>query len=306
MFLASPILGNIICNYTSTYDLPYGLVNIDWNNVPARQSGMIKNVNNPKTAYHTWIKDGAEFDRAGIIERMLEGSTTHSFHTLQASHASNISHASNTSKLSHIFDLEEKKLSQLPIKKVTSSHLSNFDNDHKDSESDDSDGDNDNDNDHKDRDSESDDSDGDNHNDINITNTNAITNEMSVNYPSNITEEITINQLFKQLTALRWCDRDERKLTANSLNVLNIQTLRTIVPTMDKLAIELTRSISNETRVLDNMNAEEKNNFLYHIIAKGREFYFSVVTDPEFCLYLLDDQYQPLYSFITEKLRRNR
>ena len=72
--------------------------------------------------------------------------------------------------------------------------------------------------------------------------------------------------------------------------------------TMKILADELMSAIENKTGALSSMSQSDKYDFLFHIIAKGRDLYFQTSVDPVFCLYLLDN-YQPLYSYMKNKLR---
>ena len=62
-------------------------------------------------------------------------------------------------------------------------------------------------------------------------------------------------------------------------------------------------SIKKITGAVDAMNDEQKYNFLFHVIAKGRDMYYQSLVDPDFSLYMLD-QYQPLYTFLLKELRR--
>lgn len=119
------------------------------------------------------------------------------------------------------------------------------------------------------------------------------------------TEEEKIEQLFKLLEGLHWRDRDDAVMNINQLNKINLHRLEALLPTMHKLADEIYVTISSKLTILEDFTNEQKYNFLYHIIAMGKQFYFSVIEEPNFCAYLSTDenniQYQPLYTFIKRK-----
>jgi hypothetical protein len=127
-----------------------------------------------------------------------------------------------------------------------------------------------------------------------------------VKVSSNANHAQRSDTLFQLLTGLQWRDKDEAVMKPQQLNKINLVQLRQLLPTMRKLADELFTAIHSNTGALDDMDEEDKYNFLYHVIAKGSQFYFSAITDPEFCMYLLLDednkQYQPLYTYIKRKL----
>jgi hypothetical protein len=114
-----------------------------------------------------------------------------------------------------------------------------------------------------------------------------------------------IDKMFILLTKLNWCDVDERCITYNVLNRINCDELKQLIPDMIKIADELFDSVNTKTGALDDMEETDKYNFLFHVIAKGHQFYFSSITDPIFCTYLFPDQYGLLCSFIIKKFRVN-
>jgi hypothetical protein len=69
---------------------------------------------------------------------------------------------------------------------------------------------------------------------------------------------------------------------------------------MLELSTELQTAIDNVTGALAEMDATTKLNFLFHVIAKGEQFYMSAISDPDFCLYMLD-QWQPLYTYMNDR-----
>lgn len=111
-----------------------------------------------------------------------------------------------------------------------------------------------------------------------------------------------VNDTFELLKKLQWHDRDEFLMTPVVLNKFSDIELRLMFETMKILADELMPAIESKTGALAGMSTSDKYDFLFHIIAKGRDLYFQTSVDPDFCLYLLDN-YQPLYSFMKKKLR---
>lgn len=114
---------------------------------------------------------------------------------------------------------------------------------------------------------------------------------------------ISIDKAFRNLALLGWRDKDEAIMNRKCLNKLSrYYSITELVKVMNKLAADLESAISTVTGALDSMEDIERKNFLYHVIAKGETMYYHSLEDPDFCLYMLD-QYQPLYTFLQEKIR---
>ena len=109
------------------------------------------------------------------------------------------------------------------------------------------------------------------------------------------------NTLFEKLQILRWADKDEVRMTKTSLNKFSEEIISGMYHLMTSMAERLREAIGLKTGVLENMNESGRNNFLFHAIAKGRDFYYQSLADPEFCLYLVDN-WQPLHTYMSEKL----
>lgn len=76
----------------------------------------------------------------------------------------------------------------------------------------------------------------------------------------------------------------------------------TMVIENSEILTTLTSSLNNEV-ILDELNNTQKNNLLYHIIFKGREFYTYLCTYPIICLYLINDNlYQNIYELLSKYL----
>ncbi len=139
-------------------------------------------------------------------------------------------------------------------------------------------------------------------------------NAMQTHIPAAILDEsiqlarptgaVTEDNVFDHLSILQWRDKDEFKMAPNALSRIPLQTLNEMYPIMQQLAIQLRTAISGKTGAIEAMEEEDRNNFLFHTIAKGREIYYQSLCDPDFCLYLLDN-WQPLYSFMRKKLNRD-
>lgn len=109
-------------------------------------------------------------------------------------------------------------------------------------------------------------------------------------------------QVFNAMLSLNWRDKDEAILTSHALNRVANDVLASAFPTMQQLADDLYYAIRDHTGALDDMETDERYNFLFHVIAKGNAMYYQTIADPDFCMYLLD-QYQPLYTFMKKKLK---
>ena len=118
------------------------------------------------------------------------------------------------------------------------------------------------------------------------------------------TGSVDEDNVFDHLQLLQWRDKDEFKMAVSQLNKIPIQTLNEMYPIMQNLAINLRTALAAQTGVIEAMSDEDRNNFLFHVMAKGKELYYQSLCDADFCLYMLDT-WQPLYSFMRKKLRRD-
>ena len=100
---------------------------------------------------------------------------------------------------------------------------------------------------------------------------------------------------------LRYFDKDERKLNKSILQNIPVITLRNKLKNMVVVANDLLQSIRETVPEVNSMNMEDKYNFLFHIIAKGTTFYKAVKNDPTFSMYLLSNQYQNLFTLMKDK-----
>jgi hypothetical protein len=115
---------------------------------------------------------------------------------------------------------------------------------------------------------------------------------------------ITEDNIFDHLKLLQWRDKDEIKMSIQQLNKIPIQTLNEMFPIMQTLATNLRNALASQTGAIEAMEEDDRNNFLFHVIAKGKDIYYQSLCEADFCLYMLDT-WQPLYTFICKKLKRN-
>ena len=117
------------------------------------------------------------------------------------------------------------------------------------------------------------------------------------------TGRVNEDNVFDHLNLLQWRDKDEQKMMPSALNKIPIQTLNEMYPVMQQLAANLRTAIADKTGAVESLNDEERMNFLFHVMAKGRDLYWQSLCDPEFCLFMIDNS-QPLYTYIKRKLNR--
>ncbi len=131
--------------------------------------------------------------------------------------------------------------------------------------------------------------------------TNIINESIDLARPAgNVSED----NIFEHLQLLQWRDKDEFKMAPNNLSRIPLQTLNEMYPIMQQLAVNLRTAIADKTGAVEAMEDADRNNFLFHVMAKGKDIYYQSLCDPDFCLYLLDN-WQPLYTFMCKKLNRN-
>ena len=304
MFLAPQIIRKVVVNYSNRHDLPTFAITVPYDDLPERQTNVERDLQCPVTEYHQWLTQGAsEFERDRIIESIQSGKTSFT--------ASSVVEEKKPAKKA-----AKNKATHLAVKfrRNTEEKKAEF-NDMEDDDDDIPIIDEEN-NENKELDEA-------------LARSNARTS-MFNNVPQHIvitttgsrvapptmpsaslptvatSEQKKRDELFTMLTTLHWRDRDEQVMSVSSLNRVDLMKLRGLVGTMKKMADELRQSIQSSTGALDDMDEEEVYNFLFHIIAKGEQFYLMACTESDMCMYLLGDtppQYQPLYTFIKKKLK---
>jgi len=300
-FLAPAIFHTkqILASYSNKNHLPYTAPN----DIPQSQTIPDKSLDNPVTKYHDWLKEyepdsfishrnnkvakdikyrektGNPIPYKDLLARITKkinkfnNAWNNEINTNDDDHLSEIGSDCECSKCNRLVKKIETKVAAQP-----SSFIDNKRNSRNKSEINDLD-DEKSDDEYNDLDDEK----LDDNDIINITNT---------------------DKAFRSLTLLGWRDKDEATMTTKCLSKLpRDYPITELVKVMDKLAADLESALSSVTGALDSMDAIEKKNFLYHVIAKGESMYYYSLEDPDFCLYMLD-QYQPLYSFLQKKIHR--
>ncbi len=113
------------------------------------------------------------------------------------------------------------------------------------------------------------------------------------------------SEVFDNLSILYWRDKDEAVMTQSSIKCLSIDTIRKLHAAMIPMAEALRTAISNMTGAVENMSEEDRNNFLYHVIAKGKNVYYESICDANFCLHMVDT-YQPLYQYMLNRIQSGK
>lgn len=276
MFIAPPILrkNQIKLNYSNQYDLHEHT----YAGMPTRQSGICKDVDEPKTDYHKWLENyKTEYTRDEIIKSYKAGirDLSKSTNTDQKESKKNIRKVAvkSTSQptqpvASNIVIVEPEEFSDVESNEDKSNDTEDIkDESYEDSETDE---------DIKDE-------------------------TYDTKVQTTTLDQKKVEEVFTLLSGLMWRDKDEQVMQYKVMNRLS-DRFSQLLPIAMTLADDLFNAIHTTTGALDDIAEEEKYNFLFHIMAKGEHLYYPSIADPEFCLYLLD-QYQPLYSFIKKKFK---
>ena len=125
----------------------------------------------------------------------------------------------------------------------------------------------------------------------------------------NLINENLINTFKKQIeknfwiiiNKLKWRDSDEERRNIFYIRrYLSNNEIRFIYNHFPLYANKL------EEKLILDINNIEKKNLLYHIIARGYNYYNAVLNEPELCLYLRNNNLvQPLYSMLVNLTNRH-
>jgi hypothetical protein len=275
----APFIGSgIVYNYDSRAGVPYTTADI-----PDKQRDKRKDPDNPTSEYHEWLKTFEEFKSLKFTREQL---IDPSFVKIQEKEKEKKVDAKKTKKkpkkkrAAHYIHESESEVSEASETAVGEAKI--------ESESDD--------------DAEIED---DTYDEKNILSSETKQPEVS-NHPRVVTAdqnpiEIKNTEVFEVLASISWSDESKDQLDDKCFKRTNVVKLGTLYPQMLNLAKDLKDSIIANTHALDGLSADEVNNFLFRVIAKGREFYFMSITDPGFCIYLIDCSNQPLYTLIKRK-----
>lgn len=228
------------------------------------QNVPVRNLNNPQTEYHTWLDktDGKELDRAKIIKYQQSNKK--------------IKTKTNWPIIGQKTSSVEKKKNMITFMPFRSTDvpllLPNDESDESDSST------------------------------IAIPDLLNEKKTPAINILPVCTSETASFEMFQWLANLHWADRDEMTMPDNILRVYDVFKVSSYMMNMIILAKNFLKLIEAKTGALASLSHEQKYNFAFHVIAKGDNFYYNSLIDPDFCLYLLPDQYQPLYSFMKKKI----
>jgi hypothetical protein len=114
-------------------------------------------------------------------------------------------------------------------------------------------------------------------------------------YNDNYTQ-LDIDLFWKKIKKIKCIDKDEGRMTYRNVK-LNTFSKDHIIKLLDiKFLKELENAIK-DIPIPFTKGQPEYNNFLTHIIAKGKPFYEGIKMNPVVCLYLCDNYY-PIYTWL--------
>lgn len=115
------------------------------------------------------------------------------------------------------------------------------------------------------------------------------------------TQQVSDTELWGLLNKLGWVDKDEIVRTpryiANRIPLK--QHRRNLYGGMLRLTEPLSNAFLN-VGAYEALNVEARNNFLFHVIGKGQDFYTFSMASPEIASYLFEGKVQNLYSFLKQ------
>ena len=111
-------------------------------------------------------------------------------------------------------------------------------------------------------------------------------------------------EFWRIITKLNWRDRSERVCNRRNVLGLNLYEIRFLRENITKyvhqlqIVVEPLGILSNEN-FRGNDRERSIKNFLYHIVAKGVDFYNGCIIEPTFCQYILGEkEYQDIYTHL--------
>ena len=101
-------------------------------------------------------------------------------------------------------------------------------------------------------------------------------------------------------------DKDEGDISKKIYQSIRRSKLVMIYNEALKLASELKTSIEEKIDgCFSQMSDPDIKNFLFHIVCKNKNFYTSVLIDPDFCLYLLPNNYHHIHDIMFDQTLSN-
>ena len=112
------------------------------------------------------------------------------------------------------------------------------------------------------------------------------------------TAEVPDERVWSLVETLGWVDSDEIKRTSSYIkNRIPEESRSDLLRGMMRFKQTLEESFTT-IPLYEALGEEEKNNVLFHIIGKGREFYNYAKQYPTITLYLFEGKYQNLYTML--------
>lgn len=106
---------------------------------------------------------------------------------------------------------------------------------------------------------------------------------------------------WRLIDKLKWQDKSDQICNKNTLYNLTHDECLFIAHNISLYATSL-ENIFDKNLFVD-LDDDQKKNFLYHIIAKGSQFYNISIIEPAFCQYIFaGDECQPLYTILKDLL----
>jgi len=104
-------------------------------------------------------------------------------------------------------------------------------------------------------------------------------------------------RFWNMIRVIRCYDKDEGLMTEKSIKLPKFKCKEII----RKINYTYMPVLKNKIeQYLNNIEMENRENFMTHIICKGKDFYNIILSDPSICLYLCD-KYYPLHTWISDK-----
>jgi len=98
------------------------------------------------------------------------------------------------------------------------------------------------------------------------------------------------------INRIRYYDKDESFMNKNSITLSDNKKLF-VRHKINSTFIPIMKNILLETAVMGSINIRDINNFITHIIFKGKIFYTAILNEPELSMYLCT-QFYPIYDWL--------
>ena len=109
---------------------------------------------------------------------------------------------------------------------------------------------------------------------------------------------INDNDFWTIIAKIISCDRDEGIMTRNSIRLTIVECTNILSAINFKYIPELKEKL-HDVPIMDGIEANDYNNLLTHIIARGKSFYIGIMNNPIVSLYLCE-QFYPVHTWLTQ------